>query len=90
MTNPRQLAFVALQDIYRRGIYTDVALDRVLRLSDLSSVDRALLTELVYGIVRRQRSLDALIDQLGKKKASQQPPELRIILHIGLYQLRYL
>jgi 16S rRNA (cytosine967-C5)-methyltransferase len=90
MANPRQLAFVALQDIYRRGIYTDVALDRVLRLSDLSSVDRALLTELVYGIVRRQRSLDALIDQLGKKKASQQPPELRIILHIGLYQLRYL
>jgi 16S rRNA (cytosine967-C5)-methyltransferase len=39
--------------------------------------------------VRRQRSLDALIDQLGKKKAHQQPPDLRIILHIGLYQLRY-
>jgi 16S rRNA (cytosine967-C5)-methyltransferase len=39
--------------------------------------------------VRRQRTLDALIDQLGKKKAHQQPPEFRTILHIGLYQLRY-
>jgi 16S rRNA (cytosine967-C5)-methyltransferase len=47
------------------------------------------VTELVYGSVRRSRSLDALIDQLGKKKAHQQPPELRTILHIGLYQLRY-
>jgi 16S rRNA (cytosine967-C5)-methyltransferase len=89
MSNPRQLAFVALQNIYRRGAYTDIALDRVLRKTDLNNVDRALVTELVYGIVRRQRSLDALIDRLGKKKASQQPPDLRIILHIGLYQLRY-
>jgi 16S rRNA (cytosine967-C5)-methyltransferase len=89
MPNPRQLAFVALQNIYRRGAYTDIALDRVLRKTDISSADRALATELVYGIVRRQRSLDALIDILGKKKASQQPPDLRIILHIGLYQLRY-
>jgi 16S rRNA (cytosine967-C5)-methyltransferase len=47
------------------------------------------VTELVYGSVRRQRTLDALIDQLGKKKAHQQPPEFRTILHIGLYQLRY-
>jgi 16S rRNA (cytosine967-C5)-methyltransferase len=89
MSNARQLAFVALQSIYRRGAYTDIALDRVLRKTDLNIVDRALTTELVYGVVRRQRSLDAIIDQLGKKKASQQPPDLRIILHIGLYQLRY-
>ncbi|MBF2021042.1 MAG: 16S rRNA (cytosine(967)-C(5))-methyltransferase [Hydrococcus sp. C42_A2020_068] len=90
MPTPRQLAFDALHAIYRRGAYTDVALDRVLRQTNPSGADRALVTELVYGIVRRQRSLDALIDQLGKKKASQQPPNLRIILQIGLYQLRYL
>lgn len=90
MSNPRQLAFIALQHIYKRGAYTDIALDRVLRQGDLNRVDRGLMTELVYGIVRRKRSLDTLIDQLGKKKADQQPPDLRIILHLGLYQLRYL
>jgi 16S rRNA (cytosine967-C5)-methyltransferase len=89
MQNPRQLAFLAIQDIQRRGAFTDIALDRVLRNTKVSSSDRGLATELVYGAVRRQRTLDALIDQLGKKKAHQQPPELRTILHIGLYQLRY-
>lgn len=88
MQNPRQLAFLALRDVHR-GAYADVALDRVLHSSDLSASDRRLLTELVYGSVRRMRSLDSLIDQLGKKKASQQPPDLRTILHLGLYQLRY-
>jgi len=99
MDNPRQLAYIALRDIHRQGAYTDIALDRVLRSAQLKSADsgasqerspdRGLVTELVYGSVRRQRTLDALIDQLGKKKAHQQPPEFRTILHIGLYQLRY-
>jgi 16S rRNA (cytosine967-C5)-methyltransferase len=89
MTNPRQLAFLALRDIHQRGAFTDIALDRVLRTVQLKSADRGLVTELVYGSVRRSRTLDTLIDQLGKKKAHQQPPDLRTILHLGLYQLRY-
>lgn len=89
MQNPRQLAFLALQNIQRRGAFSDVALNKVLQNTQLSSLDRRLLTELVYGTVRRERTLDAIINQLGKKKASQQPPELRTILQLGLYQLRY-
>jgi 16S rRNA (cytosine967-C5)-methyltransferase len=83
------LAFDALKEIYRGG-FADVVLNRLLSQRSLSSMDRALATELVYGTVRRQRTLDALIDQLGKKKAHQQPLDLRIILHLGLYQLRFL
>jgi 16S rRNA (cytosine967-C5)-methyltransferase len=89
-SNPRQLAFLALREIYQKQAYTDIALDRVLRKVELSSADRSLVGELVYGVVRRARSLDVLIDRLGRKKAAQQPPDLRIILHLGLYQLRYL
>lgn len=85
----RQLAFEALQDIHRGG-YADVVLHRYLSRIPLNPMDRALATELVYGSVRRQRTLDALIDQLGKKTAQQQPAEIRTLLHIGLYQLRYL
>ena len=90
ITNPRQLAFLALQDVYQKQAYTDIALDRFLRQAEINRADRGLACELVYGIVRRCRTLDALIDTLGKKKADRQPPKLRIILHIGLYQLRYL
>jgi len=90
MTNSRQLAFLALRDIHSHGAFTDIALDRVLRQTTLNRPDRALLTDLVYGTTRHTRTLDALINQLGKKKAHQQPPDLRFILHLGLYQLRYL
>ncbi|NEO97310.1 MAG: 16S rRNA (cytosine(967)-C(5))-methyltransferase [Symploca sp. SIO2E9] len=89
MQNPRQLAFLALRDIQGQGAFTDIALNRILGTAKLSSADRRLVTELVYGSVRRQRTLDALIDQLGTKKAHQQPPDFRTILHIGFYQLRY-
>lgn len=85
----RQLAFLALRQI-QKGAFADVALDRLLQSGDLTSIDRRLVTELVYGTVRRQRTLDALIDQLATKPAQQQPPDLRLILQLGLYQLRYL
>ncbi|MEA5554267.1 16S rRNA (cytosine(967)-C(5))-methyltransferase [Anabaena cylindrica UHCC 0172] len=93
MTNPRQLAFIALKEVHK-GAYTDVALDRALpkfKLPDSEALrrDHRLTTELVYGCVRRQRTLDTLIDQIATKKARQQPPDIRTILHIGFYQLRY-
>lgn len=86
----RELAFLSLRQIYLNKAYSDIALERVLKKSDLNPKSKNLVCELVYGVVRRQRYLDAIIDQLGKKKADQQPPELRIILHLGLYQLSYL
>ncbi|QZZ22201.1 16S rRNA (cytosine(967)-C(5))-methyltransferase [Leptothermofonsia sichuanensis E412] len=85
----RQIAFLALRNVYR-GAFADVALDRVLSQVDLSDPDRRLVTELVYGSVRRLRTLDAMIDYLAKKKAHQQPPDLRTILHLGLYQISFL
>ncbi len=90
LTNSRQVAFNTLLEVYYRGAYTDVALDRTLTKTNLSKLDRNLACELVYGIVRRQRTLDSIIDRLGKKSAAKQPHNLRIILHLGLYQLRYL
>ena len=65
-------------------------IDRKLNQSQLDAKDKGLVTELVYGTVRRQRTLDALIDQFGKRKASQQNADLLQILRLGFYQLRYL
>lgn len=85
----RQLALNGLQSV-QQGAFADAALDQVLQRDRLQPADRRLLTELLYGCVRRSRTLDALIDQLAKRPAQQQPPKLRLILHLGLYQLRYL
>ena len=89
-TNSRQVAFLTLLEIDKHQTYTDVALERILNQFVLETRDRSLVNQLVYGVIRHQRSLDALIDILGKKKAHQQPPQLRRIFHLGLYQLRYL
>jgi 16S rRNA (cytosine967-C5)-methyltransferase len=88
MSSSRQIAYFALRDVHK-GAFVDVAIDKILQKFALCDRDRRLVTELVYGCVRRQRTLDAIIDEIGKKKAHQQPKDLRTILHLGLYQLRY-
>jgi 16S rRNA (cytosine967-C5)-methyltransferase len=85
----RQVAFEALRAI-DRGAFADVVLDRKLDQSQLSAQDKGLVTELVYGTVRRRRTLDALIDQFGKQPANKQQADLLQILRLGFYQLRYL
>ncbi|MEB3356766.1 MAG: 16S rRNA (cytosine(967)-C(5))-methyltransferase [Synechococcales bacterium] len=87
--NSRQVALDILQ-LVQRGKFADVALHEQLGQTDLDQRDRSLVTELVYGTVRRQRTLDALIDQFAKKGAASQPLNLRLILRLGFYQLRYL
>jgi 16S rRNA (cytosine967-C5)-methyltransferase len=87
--NPRQLVLFALKDL-ETGSFTDIVVDRLLSKFQLSDVDRHLFTELVNGIIRRKRTLDAIIDRLAKQPAHRQPPNLRYLLRLGLYQLRYL
>ncbi|MGQ9837331.1 MAG: 16S rRNA (cytosine(967)-C(5))-methyltransferase [Cyanobacteriota bacterium] len=88
--NARQLALLALQQIERQKAYADRVLGRLLQGSDLIPAERHLATELVYGITRRRRTLDALLERFAQRPAHRQPPDLRLILHIGLYQLAFL
>ena len=83
---PRRLAWQVLQAV-AAGAYADGALERELGRTPLSPADRGLATELAYGAIRQRRLLDAWLDQLGKVPAERQPPKLRWLLHIGLYQL---
>ena len=87
--NPRQLVLFALKDI-ETGSFVDIVTDRLLTKFELAAIDRNLFTELVNGIVRRKRTLDAIIDRLASQPAHRQPPNLRQLLRLGLYQLRYL
>ena len=91
MSNPRQIAFFALRDIYRQDAFADAILNKYLaREKDCLPADKRLATELIYGCVRRARTLDAIIDCFAKKQSHRQPRDLRIILHIGLYQIAHL
>ena len=69
------------------GAYADVALDRMIRKYSIIGNDKRLLTELSYGSIRQRVLLDCWVDHLAKVKAAKQPPMLRWLLHIGLYQI---
>ncbi len=86
----RSLALHTLREIYTKDAYADIALDRALQKHPLPDNERRLATELVYGVVRRRDTLDALISQLATKPAGKQELPVRLILQLGLYQLRYL
>ena len=83
---PRRFAWEILE-VVAAGGYADVAFDRVLRGTTLSVQDRGLVTEVAYGAIRQRRRLDSWLDRLGRVPASKQPPRLRWLLHVGLYQL---
>ena len=69
------------------GAFADVALDRIFSLYSFKSIDKSLITELSYGAIRQRYFLDCWIDFLGKVSAKKQPPLLRWLLHLGLYQI---
>ena len=83
---PRRVAWEVLQAV-SAGAYADIALERALRQHPMSGADRSLVTELTYGAIRQRQWLDGWLDRLGKVPASKQPPLLRWLLHLGLYQI---
>jgi 16S rRNA (cytosine967-C5)-methyltransferase len=96
--NPRQIALRVLQSRSDRE-YTEALLEQALAPetgavgvpagpSAMKSVDRALCQELVYGIVRRQATLDWLIAR--KTDGRPQNAGLQNLLRLGLYQIFFL
>ena len=69
------------------GIYSDQALEKVLRNYNFNSLDIAFITELTFGCIRYRKFLDLWTDHISKLSHLKQPPKLRWLLHIGLYQL---
>lgn len=85
---PREIAFRVLNRRPRAGEYVEKLLERELARSPLSGPDRALSQELVFGIVRWQRTLDWLVAR--KTPGRDQNAGIRLLLHLGLYQLFWL
>ncbi|MCE5333878.1 MAG: 16S rRNA (cytosine(967)-C(5))-methyltransferase RsmB [Desulfobacteraceae bacterium] len=91
MVNPRILAYQILLHIEQKASHPDRMIRTVLeRHSGLEERDRALMTELVYGIVRWQGRLDWHIDALSRTKPDKIAPSVRILLRMGLYQVFFL
>ena len=69
------------------GMYSNLALEKVLADYKFTSLDVAFITELSFGCIRYRKFLDNWIDHTSKLNHDKQPPKLRWLLHIGLYQI---
>ena len=90
MSDPRKIAYNVLVKCASAEQYSNIALDTAIKRSDLTPPDRGLLTALVYGVIERQITLDAIIDSLCDRKGEDISPEARTLLRLGIYQLAYL
>jgi 16S rRNA (cytosine967-C5)-methyltransferase len=86
--NPREIALRVLRRRGDSGEYVERLLENEPAGRGLTPADRALCQELVYGIVRWQTTLDWLI----ARKTGDRPQNaaVRLLLHLGLYQLFWL
>jgi 16S rRNA (cytosine967-C5)-methyltransferase len=69
------------------GLRANVVVPAALDTSHLEERDRALVTELVYGVCRMRRACDWLIDRHVRGRTD---PQVRAALRLGTYQLVWL
>lgn len=87
--SPRTVALSILLTSQRHDRALDELLDQRVK-SAPDSRDRALIMELVYGVLRRQEILDWRLNALLTKPLPKLPAMVQMLLRIGAYQLLFL
>ena len=87
--SPRALALSTLLEV-EKGKYGNIAVDTVLKRTDMSDPDRHLYTALVYGVTERKTTLEFLLGKFSSRPLDQLDSTVRLALCMGLYQLIYL
>ena len=82
--NPRAVCVEALTRWEEGREFADEILHHLLDTAQLNTLDRALLNETFYGILRHKWLLDFLIAQL---REGELDPATRQVLRLGLYQI---
>lgn len=86
----RELAWRTLVKVAESGAYSNLQLNRALEEAQLPRADAALATELVYGTIQRQRTLDYRLASLVAKGLDKLEPWVLQLLRMSAYQLLYL
>jgi 16S rRNA (cytosine967-C5)-methyltransferase len=87
----REVALQTLLRIERDHAYSNLALQTELSANrHLSQVDKALVTELVYGTMQRLNTLDYAIAQFLKQSIEKVDADVRNVLRLGAYQILFL
>ncbi|RJQ54154.1 MAG: 16S rRNA (cytosine(967)-C(5))-methyltransferase RsmB [Actinobacteria bacterium] len=86
----REVALDVLVAVHSREAYANLALDSELSKQALSQRDAALATEIAYGTLRAQGTLDWVLDRFSTRRLAELSPALLDILRLAAYQILYL
>jgi 16S rRNA (cytosine967-C5)-methyltransferase len=86
----RGLAVKILNRVERTDAYLEKLLDNEMRNSELIGADKALLYEIVHGVVRWMGRLDWVLNGFYKGQFSKAIPNLKNGLRVALYQILFL
>ena len=85
----RNLALKVLEDVFINQAYSNIALNKHLKGSQLSATDKGLVTELVYGTVARKLTLEWYLSHFIEDR-DKLDNWLYVLLLMSIYQLQYL
>ena len=85
----RNLALKVLEDVFVNQAYSNIALNKHLKGSQLSATDKGLVTELVYGTVARKLTLEWYLSHFIEDR-DKLDNWLYVLLLMSVYQLQYL
>lgn len=86
----RKEALEVLYILETKGGHADELLSSLFEESGLSKKDRALATQLVYGVLRWRNRLDWIVEQFSSRKLKKTTPWILNILRLGIYQQLFL
>ncbi len=87
--NARELALVALLQVYEDQAYSNLGLDILLQKFPLPAEEKRFATALFYGTLTETPALDELIDRYSSTPLAKLDPPVRSILRQGLWQIFY-
>lgn len=85
MKGSRLVAFEILYDVLRDNAFSNLAIDKALKNSDIK--DKAFVSSLVYGVIERKLTLDYIIAPYLKGRVK---PRVKILLYLGTYQIYFM
>ena len=85
----RNLALAVLEDVFVNQAYSNIALNKHLKGSQLSAADKGLVTEIVYGTVARKLTLEWYLSHFIQDR-DKLDNWLYVLLLMSVYQVRFL
>lgn len=88
--NARQVAVKVISEIERDKSYSNIASDKAIKDAELSRIDAALASMLIYGVLQRKITLDFVLSEAAGKNFKKTHPFVLSVLRVAAYQLLFM